>query len=156
MVASNDSAWFMWIQISDMPPLSRDIYIVVYYFSPMSLDFALRRDVDMDPYLDLYEEIIELLIVGEVIFLQDFNAHIGDRHTPFHNKSKEDLFLQEIDPILVDLHRVSDDMPRHLLHLGESHDLLILNELPYFLASCNFTCFTHNSGASVLDYVLAD
>lgn len=45
---------------------------------------------------------------------------------------------------------------RHLLQLGEPHDLLILNGLPCFPSSGHFSCFPRSGGASVVDYVLAN
>ena len=44
---------------------------------------------------------------------------------------------------------------RHLLHLGESQELLILNGLPHFPNSRFFTCRPHGGVASVVDYVLS-
>jgi hypothetical protein len=38
---------------------------------------------------------------------------------------------------------------RHLLHLAESHEMLILNGLPCFPYSHFFTCWPHGGGASV-------
>nr|QHR88942.1 hypothetical protein Q903MT_gene2961 [Picea sitchensis] len=38
---------------------------------------------------------------------------------------------------------------RNLLHLGESHELLILNNLPRFPNSSKFTCFPHSGGGLV-------
>jgi hypothetical protein len=43
---------------------------------------------------------------------------------------------------------------RYLLQLGESHELLILNDLPCFLKSYFFTCQPHGGGVSLVDYVL--
>jgi hypothetical protein len=60
------------------------------------------------------------------------------------------------------LHRVSNNAlgpitayGGHLLQLGESHELLILNGLSCFLDSRYFTCFPHSGGASVVDYVMS-
>jgi hypothetical protein len=44
---------------------------------------------------------------------------------------------------------------KHLLQLGESQELLILNGLPCFPDSRFFTCRPYGGGASVVDYVLA-
>ena len=44
---------------------------------------------------------------------------------------------------------------KHLLQLGESQELLILNCLPCFTDSRFFTCRPYGGGASVVDYVLA-
>jgi hypothetical protein len=60
------------------------------------------------------------------------------------------------------LHRMSEDAlepltayGRHLLHLGESQELLILNGLSGFPDSCFFMCWPHGGGVSVVDYVLS-
>lgn len=42
---------------------------------------------------------------------------------------------------------------KHLLHLCESHDLLIVNGLLCFLNCCGRACFSHGGGASVDDSV---
>lgn len=44
---------------------------------------------------------------------------------------------------------------KHLLQLGESQELLILNDLPCFPGSRFFTCRPYGKGANVVDYVLA-
>lgn len=41
-----------------MAPLPRDIHTAVCYFPPTSLDFSLDNDLDMDRYIDLYEDIV--------------------------------------------------------------------------------------------------
>jgi hypothetical protein len=71
---------------------------------------------------------------------------------------------QRIDPNIVGLHRLLDDARgpissygKHLLHFGESHDLLILNGISCFIDSSGFTCFPHVGGrANVVDYILAN
>jgi hypothetical protein len=44
---------------------------------------------------------------------------------------------------------------QHLLHLGESQELLILNKLLGFPNSRFFMCWPHGGGASVVDYVIS-
>jgi hypothetical protein len=60
------------------------------------------------------------------------------------------------------LHRTSGDVlgpltayGQHLLHLGESQELLILNGFPNFPDSRFFTCWPLGGGVSVVDYVLS-
>jgi hypothetical protein len=73
------------------------------------------------------------------------------------------LCRQEFDLILVDLHKTSNDAlgllspyGRHLMHLVESHEMLILKGMPFFSAYNTSTCFPHSGGAIVVDYVVAN
>jgi hypothetical protein len=70
---------FMCNCVSSLTLLLGDIQIVVFYFCPTSLDFALHGDSDRNLYLHLHEDIVQFLIVGDVILLADFNACIGNR-----------------------------------------------------------------------------
>ncbi|KAH9295976.1 hypothetical protein KI387_039564, partial [Taxus chinensis] len=69
------------------------------------------------------------------------------------------LCTSEVDLVSLGLQRESDDVARplttysrHLLQLGEAHDLLILNGISSFPDSQFFTCRSHGGGASVVDY----
>jgi hypothetical protein len=80
-----------------------------------------------------------------------------------HHRSENALCLHEIEPVSVDIHSMSNNglgplstNVKHFLHLGESHELLMLNGLHCFPESEGFTCFPHSRGASVVDYVLAN
>lgn len=93
----------------------------------------------------------------------DFNAHTRDLQIPLHDRSEDVFCTRGIDPTSVGLHRISEDSSgpttaygKHLLQLGESHGLLILNGLPHFQDSQFFTCRPHEGGASVVDYALAN
>jgi hypothetical protein len=144
-------------------PLSRDIYIIVCYFPPASSSFFVHNDFDGDPYIDLYIGITQYLEIGEVILLVDFNAHTIALQIPLHDLSEDAFCTHEMDLKTMELHRLSDDAlgpitayGRHLLHLGESHKSLILNDLPCFSGSNHFTCFPHIGGASVVDHVMTN
>lgn len=61
------------------------------------------------------------------------------------------------------MYRTSDDglgplttYGRHVLQLGESHDLFLLNGLLCYLDLKGFMCFVHNGGASLVDYDVAN
>ena len=69
----------------------------------------------------------------------DFNARTRDLQIPLHDRSKDVFCNRGIDPTFVGLHRILEDVlgpttayGKHLLQLGESHELLILNGLPRF------------------------
>jgi hypothetical protein len=138
LVASDEFARFMWIRLSGFS-LPRDIYMAVCYFPPMSSQFAIHSDSDGDPYMDLYASIIQYSMMGDVILLGDFNARTRALQIPLHDRSEDVFCIQETDPDSVGLQWASDDASgpltgygRHLLQLGESHELLILNGLPCF------------------------
>jgi hypothetical protein len=162
LVASDEFARFMWIRLSGFTSLPRDIYVAVCYFPPISSQFAIHSDSDGDPYLDLYVGIIQYSTMGDIILLGDFNARTRALQIPLHDRSEDVFCIQETDPDSVGLQRLFDDVSgpltgygRHLLQLGESHELLILNDLSCFLESRFFTCRPHGGGASVVDYVLS-
>jgi hypothetical protein len=101
-------------------------------------------------------------VVREVVLLGDFNSYTTALEIPLHNRSNDILCIQEINTESVGLHWMSDDAlgpliayGRHLLHLEESQELLILNKLPGFPDSIFFTSCPHGGGASVVDYVLS-
>ena len=54
----------MWIWISGLATLPRDIYIAVYYFLLASSKFAIHSDSVEGPYLDLYAGIIQYSVLG--------------------------------------------------------------------------------------------
>ena len=92
----------------------------------------------------------------------DFNARTRDLQIPLHDQSKDVFCIRGTDPTSVGLHRFSEDSTgpttaygKHLLQLGESHGLLILNGIPRFPDSYFFTCRPHGGGASVVAYALA-
>jgi len=67
------------------------------------------------------------------------------------------------DRTILGLQRLLDDAKgpllaygKHLLHLNEFHDLLILNGISFFLYSNSVSCFPHVEGASLMDYILAN
>ena len=69
----------------------------------------------------------------------DFNACTRDLQIPLHDHSKDVFCTQGIDPVSISLHWILEDAlgpttvyGKHLLQLGESHELLILNGLPRF------------------------
>ena len=73
------------------------------------------------------------------------------------------LCIEEIDVDSTELHRTFDDAlgdlttyGRYLLQLGEFHELLILNNISYFLDSIHFTCLPHGRGLNVVDYVMTN
>ena len=71
------------------------------------------------------------------------------------------FYAKGIDSNSLGLHRMSDDAlgpttvyGKHLLQVGESQELLILNGLTCFPDSRFFTCWPYGRGASVVNYVL--
>ena len=155
-MASNEFASFMWIWIRGYSPLPRGIYITCFYFPPASSPFFIHGDLARNPYLDLYIDIFQYSTMGEVILLGDFNAHTKALQIPLHDRSQDMFCIEEMNFESVGLHRLSEDAlgpitayGRQLLQLGESHELLILNDLSCFPDSFSFTCFPHSRGAGV-------
>lgn len=114
------------------------------------------------PFIDLYTDITQYCVVAGVILPGDFNARTRDLQIPLHDRSEDVFCTQGIDPNSVGLHQMSNDAlgpitvyGKHLLQLGESQELLILNGFPCFPDSRFFTCQAYGGGASVVDYVLA-
>jgi hypothetical protein len=160
-VASDEFSRFTWILLNGFPSLPRDIYVAVCYFPPMSSQFSIHSDSSEDPYMDLYASINKYSTMGDVILLGDFNACTRALQIPLHDRSKDMFCIQERNPDLVGLQQTLDGAfgaltgyGRHLLQLGGSHELLILNGLPCFPESRFFTCRPHGGGVSVVDYVL--
>jgi hypothetical protein len=150
MVAFDEYTKFMWIHNRFLAPPLKDFYLAV---SPTSYEFVVHRDSIDDSHLDLYASITQYSTIGEAILLGDFN----DLVIALHNHSKDVFCTWEIDPKFVELHRLSKDAlepitsyGKHPLQLGESHKLLILNHLTYFLDS-HYSCFTNGGGASIVD-----
>jgi hypothetical protein len=140
MVASNELARFMWIWVSGISPLSRDIYIVVCYFSQ---PHHLLPSIMIPPKTptNLYIDITQYSTIGEVILLGDFNTRTRALQIPLHNRF-EDVFCTQrwirdsgTSQIVRRCFRPITTYGRHLLQLGESHELLILNDLPCFFGS---------------------
>jgi hypothetical protein len=155
LVAEDEFSRFMWIQISVGVSPPRDIYIAVCYFPPTSSPFSIHNGSNGDPFIDLYTDITQYSVVGEVILLGDFNARTRDLQIPLHDRSEDVFCTQGIDPDSVGLHRMSDDAlgpttvyGKHLLQLGESQELLILNGLPCFPDSA-FSHAGHMAGVRV-------
>ena len=162
LVAEDEFVRFMWIWISIRVSPLRDIYIAVCYFSPSSSPFAIHNGSKGDTFINLYTDITQYSVVGEVILQGDFNARNRDLQIPLHDRLEDVFCTQGIDPDLVGLHRMSDDAlgpiavyGKHLLQLGGSQGLLILTGLPCFPNSRFFTCRPYSEGASVVDYALA-
>jgi hypothetical protein len=136
----DEFARFMWVQVRGVSPLPRDIYIAVCYFPPSSSPYAIHNGPDGDPFIDLYVGITQYSTVGEVVLLGDFNSHTKALQIPLHDWLDDMFCIREIDPESVGLHWMSDDALGpltsygwHLLHLGESQELLILEQAPMFL-----------------------
>jgi hypothetical protein len=114
---------------------SSEIYTLQFATSPKaSSHFALHRESEGDPFSDLYVDTSHYSTLGEVILLGDFNARTRNLQISLHDRGTDTLCLQELEPESVGLHRCSQDKygpltgyGRHLLQLGESHDLLIMN-----------------------------
>jgi hypothetical protein len=162
LVATYEFARFMWVRVRGVSPFPRDIYIAICYFPPTSSPYAIHNGLEGDPFIDLYVGFTQCSMVGEVVLLGDFNSCTRALQILLHDWSYDMFYIQEVDLELVGLHRISDDAlgplttyGRHLLHLRESLELLILNRLPCFLDSCFFTRWPHGGGASVVDYVLS-
>ena len=162
LVAVDEYARFMWVRVRARVSHLRDIYIAVCYFPPASSPFSIRNGADGDPFIDLYTVITKYSADGEVILMGNFNAYTRDLQIPLHDQSEGVFCTWGIDPTSVGLHRISEDVlgsttahGKHLLQLGESHELLILNGLPRFLDSWFFPCRPHGGRASVVDYALA-
>jgi len=98
LVASHEFSRFMWIRLNGFTSLPRDIYVVVYYFLPISSQFSVHSDSDGDLYLDLYISIIQYSIMGDIILLGDFNACTRALQIPLHDRSEDVFCIQEIDP----------------------------------------------------------
>jgi hypothetical protein len=166
MLSSDEHAKFLWVQFIEQPPPPPPSEISTLQFAtspPTSSHFALHREFEGDPFIDLYANISHYSTLGEVILLGDFNARTKNLQVSLHDRVEDILCLQELELESVGLHRSSQDRygpltgyGRHLLQLGESHGLLIMNGLPCFPGSGDFTCFPHSGGASVVDYVLAN
>jgi len=92
--------------------------------------FALQREYEGDPFLDLYTYISHLSTLQEIILLGGFNAHTKCLQVPFHDKSEDVLCLRELQLESIGLHRNLEKygsiggFGRHVLQLGESHGSL--------------------------------
>lgn len=100
--------------------------------------------------------VVKTSIIQHVPHLQPTSCSSG-------NRSKDALYLQGIDPDTMDLHRISNDCfgplttnGGNILQLRKFCDRLLMNGLPCYPASRSFTCFPHNNGANVVDYVMAN
>lgn len=112
MVATDEYARFMWIQIRARTSPLRDIYVAVCYFPPISSSYAIHNSSDGDPFTDLYSYINKFSAVGDVILTGDFNARTKDLQTPMHHWTKDIFCTRGIDPTTIGMHRTSED------HLG--------------------------------------
>ena len=71
--------------------------------------FALQREYEGDPFLDLYTYISHLSTLQEIILLGGFNAHTKCLQVPFHNKFEDVLCLRELQLESIGLHRNSHE-----------------------------------------------
>jgi hypothetical protein len=140
MLSSNEHAKFLWVWFHQNNPLLRNIYIAVCYFPPASSHFALHMESEETLSLTfmLISPKSQYSTIREVILLGDFNARTRNLQISLHDRTEDALCLQELEPESMCLHRSSQDKDgpligygRHLLQLGESHDLLIMNGLCY-------------------------
>lgn len=159
---TDDFAGLCGSELRGVSPSPQEHFYWSSYFPSASSSYAIHNGPNGDPFIDIYADITQLSSVGEVILIGDFNSHTRSLQIPFHNQSEDVFCIQEIDLASVGLHRMSDDAlgpltpyGRHLLQLGESQELLILNRHPCFPDSRFFTCWPHGGGASVVDYVLS-
>lgn len=74
MVALDEYARFMLIWIRGLAPLPRDIYIVVWGFPQHHINVLFTGTQLVTPYLDLYAGVIQYSVIGEIIFVGNFNA----------------------------------------------------------------------------------
>lgn len=100
--------------------------------------------------------------MGDIILLGYFNASIVDFITPIHELEDDAICNHDKDLCELGIQRTSVDRNahvttygQHLLHLGESYALFILNKISCFPSSRIFICFLHSGGVSVMYYVLA-
>lgn len=145
LVAEDEFVRFMWIQISVGVSPPRDIYIAVCYFPVASSPFVIHNSSNGDLFIDLYIDITQYSADGEVILIGDFNARTRDLQITLHDQSEDVFCTKGIELDSVGLYRISDYAlgpttvyGKHLLHLGESYELLILNGFPCFQDSCFF------------------
>lgn len=91
-----------------------------------------------------------------------FNDCTWTLQTLIHDLVEDVLWLHEVNPCIVGAQIFSIDRSYlvmthgRYLQLNESHDLIILNGVPCYLGFNRYTCFPHNCGVSVVDYVLAN
>ena len=119
--------------------------------------------IDGGPFLDLYPNISHYSSLGDVILLGDFNARTGCHQVSIHDIIEDELRFHELDieELGVNWHLADITGPittygRHLLVMGESNGLVILNGIPCFLGSNKYTCFPHKGGVIVVNYILAE
>ena len=79
-----------------------------------------------------------------------------------HHVSYNDFSLKDIDPNFVGLHKTLEDAfkllnpyGRNLLNLAKSHNVLIMNGLPFYPYFWSFKCLPHVKGQCAIHYVLA-
>jgi hypothetical protein len=107
MLSANEYAIFLWVEILCNNPLLRDIYIAVCY-SPKALShFSLNRESEGDPFSNLYVDTSHYSTLGVVILLGDFNARTRNLQISIHDRGKDTLCHQELEPESVGLHRCS-------------------------------------------------
>ena len=121
----------------------------------------LRKDTETSPFSVLYPDIIEFSRRDEVLLLGDFNAMIGTQQTSLLDFHSDPVLLHEVDiedsgfpHSFVDTHAPTTTYGRALSDLGCIHDMVIYNGIARWPASNSFTCFPHEGGASVVDYII--
>ena len=131
IIRRDAQARYMWIKIK--AETGRPLYIAICYFPPSTSHYASPKG--QSPYTIL-EDLWEFSKDGEVILLGDFNARTGNSQASFYDTSEE--MLRELDTSDLSLaRRYSQDEEctrygRHLLELGTTHGLAILNGLQNF------------------------
>jgi len=118
----------MWVRLR--VETSRCLYIAICYFSPSTLVYAPPRG--QSPFAILDDSIWEFSRDGDIIILGTFNAQTSHPQAVFCDTSEE--MLRELDVVEMGLSRLSHNMKhigygRHLIDMGTSHGLAILNGL---------------------------
>jgi hypothetical protein len=83
----------MWVRVSGIFPLPRDIFIAVCYFPPTSSPYVIHNGPDGDPFIDLYAGITQYMVVGEVVLLGDFNSRTRALQIPLHDQTNDMLYI---------------------------------------------------------------
>ena len=63
----------------------RELYIAIFYFSPVYLRFAPPGELSYSP---IYDDIISLTSMGDIVVLGDFNVWMKDEQTTMFDTSE--------------------------------------------------------------------
>jgi hypothetical protein len=138
------------------------MYIEICYFAPINSSFYKKNNLDKNcPYNNLEQDIYNLKIEDNILFLGDFNARTATKQdTILRDDSKHNPLWLDEDLVLYNSYkRSSEDLIENLfgtelVKLYISQDLIICNGVMKWPKS-NQTIRIQGLGSSVVDYVIS-